>query len=92
MDNWQEWRCHTDPTNETSFLGFTTPAPEGEGFVLRWRSEEGVRYRLKRSTNLNTDAFGYLVRTNIIATPSINSETDTTAVGSGPWYYRVGVE
>ena len=34
----------------------------------------------------------YLVRTNIIATPSINSETDKTAVGTGPWFYRVGVE
>jgi hypothetical protein len=41
---------------------------------------------------LNTDAFGYLMRTNIAATPSINSETDTTAGESGPWYYRVGVE
>ena len=69
-----------------------TSAPEGEGLVLRWQSAEGVRYRLKRSTNLSTDAFGYLVRTNIPATPSINAETDTTAVGSGPWFYRVGVE
>ena len=93
MDNWREWRCNTDPTNETSlFWRFTTPALEGEGFVLRWRSEEGVRYRLDRSTNLSTDAFGYPVRTHIVATPSINSETDTTAVGSGPWFYRVGVE
>ena len=91
MNNWQEWRCKTDPTNETSFLGFMTLTSEGEGFVLRWRSEEGVRYRLDRSTNLCTDVFGYLVRTNILATPSINSETDTV-VGSGPWFYRVGVE
>ena len=91
MNNWQEWRCKTDPTNETSFLGFMTLSSEGEGFVLRWRSEEGVRYRLDRSTNLCADAFGYLVRTNILATPSINSETDTV-VGSGPWFYRVGVE
>jgi len=60
--------------------------------VLSWQSAEGARYRLKRSTNLSTDGFGYLVRTNIPATPPFNTETDTTAVGSGPWFYRVGVE
>jgi hypothetical protein len=92
MDNWREWRCNTDPTNETSFLHFTTSAPEGAGFVLHWQSAESVRYRLKRSTNLCTDGFSYLVRTNIVATPSINTETDKTAGGSGPWFYRVGVE
>jgi hypothetical protein len=96
MNNWQEWRCNTDPTNGTSFLGliqpFTTSPPGGTGLVLRWVSTEGVQYQLNRSTNLNTDAFSYLVRTNIPATPPINSETDTTAVGSGPWFYRVGVE
>ena len=92
MKNWQEWRCNTNPTNGTSFLGFTTSASEDTGFVLRWRSEESVRYRLKRWTNLSTDAFGYVVRTNISATPPLNSETDTTATGFGPWFYRVGVE
>jgi hypothetical protein len=92
MDNWQEWWCNTDPTNETSFLHFTTSAPEGTGFVVRWQSAEGIRYQLSRSTNLCADGFSYLVRTNIAATPPINSETDTTAAGSGPWFYRVGVE
>ena len=92
MDNWQEWRCNTDPTNETSFLHFTTFALEGTGLVVRWQSAEGVRYRLKRSTNLCSDAFSYSVRTNIPAVPPLNTETDTTAAGSGPWFYRVGVE
>ena len=96
MKNWQEWRCNTDPTNEISFLGltqpFTTSVPEGTGLVVRWRSAADVQYRLNRSTNLSTDGFGYLVRTNIPATPPMNSETDTTAVGTGPWFYRVGVE
>ena len=92
MSNWREWRSNTNPTNKASLLDFTAFAVEGTGFVVRWQSAEGVRYRLERSTNLITDTFGYLVRTNIVATPSINSETDTTAVGSGPWFYRVGVE
>jgi hypothetical protein len=25
MNNWQEWRCNTDPTNETSFLNLMEP-------------------------------------------------------------------
>ena len=41
--------------------------------------------------SMAADAFGYFVRTDILATPSINSETDTV-VGSGTWFYRVGVE
>ena len=92
MSNWREWRCKTDPTSRTSFLHFTTSTSEGTGFVVRWQSAQGVRYRLKRSTNLITDGFSYLVRTNIIATPPMNTETDKTATGSGPRYYRVGVE
>ena len=92
MDNWQEWRCNTDPTSRTSFLHFTTSVSEGTAFVMRWQSAEGVRYRLNRSTNLITDDFSYLVRTNIVATPSINTETDKTAVGCGPWFYRVELE
>ena len=92
MDNRREWLCNTDPTNATSCLRFTTSAPEGVELVLRWQSVEGVRYRLKRSTNLYADGFSYLVRTNVSATPPLNTETDKTAVGTGPWFYRVGVE
>jgi hypothetical protein len=96
MSNWREWRSKTDPTNKASFLDFLQPlaisAPKGREIVVRWQSAEGVKYRLSRSTNLCTDGFSYLVRTNIPATPPINTETDTTAAGSGPWYYRVWVE
>ena len=39
MDNWREWRCHTDPTNGISLLDLIEPfaksASEGEGIVLR---------------------------------------------------------
>ena len=59
---------------------------------MRWRSAEGARYRLNRSTHLSTDGISDLVRTNILATPPINTETDKTAVGSGSWFYWVDVE
>ena len=42
MNNWQEWRCNTDPTNGTSFLHFTTSALEENG-VCRALAERGGR-------------------------------------------------
>jgi hypothetical protein len=68
-----------------------TPVPGG--VVVRWQSESNKLYRLERATNLTTaPAFNVNVRSNILATPPINTETDTTAVGSGPYFYRIRLE
>ena len=88
MLTWQEWVAGSDPTNAASFLGLTADMLQsGSNFVIRWSSVTGKLYRLDRSTNLLDPAsFSFNVRTNIPAEPPVNTETDTTAVGQGPYY------
>jgi hypothetical protein len=37
-------------------------------------------------------AFDGTVRSNVPAVPPLNTETDATAVGQGPYYYRIRLE
>ena len=97
FSNLSEYRAGTDPTDSASYLGIAAASgvsiPSVTGVVVRWTSSTGVFYRLSRGTNLlNPSPFGYSVRTNIPATPPVNTETDRTAVGRGPYYYRIRVE
>ncbi len=95
MPNWAEYRAGTDPTNRFSLLMFDSVAPEANStwIVMRWQSAGGKSYRLERGTNLTDQApFSTLLRTNITATAPMNVETDKTAVGEGPWFYRIELE
>jgi parallel beta-helix repeat protein len=90
-----EYLAGTDPNDPGSYLGFVaivmTGAPTGT--VVRWQSVDGKYYRLERGTNLSfTMPFDFTVRTNIPGTAPMNTETDSTAVGRGPWFYRIKLE
>jgi hypothetical protein len=53
LNNWQEWRCRSNPTNAQSLLRLEAVLlPELRGEVIRWQSASGVRYVLEESTNL----------------------------------------
>jgi len=87
-----ELTAGSDPTDDASFLGMILPsAQDAAGLIVSWQSAEGKTYRLERSSNL-VWGFDYLVQTNIPATPVVNTVTDATATGTGPYYYRAGVE
>ena len=94
MDNWREWRCETDPTNRWSLLkciadnSMVTPT----GIVVCWQSVAGKMYTVERSTNLSVSSPFIEIATDILAEAENTTHTDTTAVGSGPWFYRVGVK
>jgi hypothetical protein len=95
MTNGQECLAGTNPTNRSSLLRFEhiARAADGTGIVLSWQSVDGKFYRLERGTNLaDVPAFGTLVRTNIPGTAPMNTETDKTPVGEGPWFYRIKLE
>jgi hypothetical protein len=92
LNNWQEWRCLTDPTNALSVLRLLTPASGAPGVMVRWQSVSGRTYFLERSTTLGASpAFGRLA-SNIIGQTGTTAYADTNAVGAGPFFYRVGVE
>jgi hypothetical protein len=91
LNNWQEWRCGTDPTNALSSLRMLAPVTAGTNMAVSWQSVAGVNYFLKRSTSLATSAAFALLATNIPGQPSTTTFTDTNGIGAGPWFYRVGV-
>jgi hypothetical protein len=89
MNNWQEWRCGTDPTNPLSALRLLSAAPVGTNVAVTWQSVAGVSYFLERSTNLALP-FGPL-STNITGNAGTTTYSDTNVSTSGPLFYRVGV-
>ncbi len=93
MDDGAEVLAGTLPLDAASFLGLTQIVRQAgaAGVAVRWQSVDGKRYTLSRATNLAA-GFDYDVKTNILGIAPANTETDTTAVGSGPWNYRIELE
>jgi hypothetical protein len=91
LNNWQEWRCATDPTNALSILRLLTPVTAGTHVTVSWQSVFGMNYFLERSTNLAASPLFTPLATNIVAESSTITYADTNALGSGPFFYRVGV-
>jgi hypothetical protein len=91
INNWQEWRSGTDPTDATSLLRLLGPAFTKQGLTVRWTSVSGLRYFLERGTNLSASSFLPLA-TGIVSQPDTTTFRDTNVLDSGPVFYRVGVE
>jgi len=91
QNNWQEWRCLTDPTNALSVLRLLSAAPIGTNVTVTWQSVAGVNYFLERSKNLGASVpFSPLV-IGIPGQAGMTSYADTSATNTGPYFYRVGV-
>jgi hypothetical protein len=91
MNNWQEWRCQTDPINALSALRLLSASPDGTNVTVTWQSLRGVEYFLERSTNLGAVPQFELLATNLAAEASVTSHIDTNAASLAPLFYRVGV-
>jgi hypothetical protein len=91
-NNWQEWRCLTDPTNALSALRVLSASPAGTNVTVSWQSVSGVSYFLERSTNLwASPPFRPLV-TGIPGQAGTTTYTDTNTASQSPLFYRVGVK
>lgn len=91
MNNWQEWRCGTDPTNALSALRLLAPTVAGSDLTVRWESVAGVNYFLERCPTLGTPPTFTPLATNLAGQPGTTTFTVTNAVESGLFFYRVGV-
>jgi hypothetical protein len=91
MNNLQEWRCQTDPTNRLSVLRLLSVVPDGTNVTVTWQSVAGVTYSLERSTNLSARPPFSLLATNLLGQSNATSFTDTNVARWTPLFYRVGV-
>ncbi len=93
MNNWQEWIAGTDPTDPESVLRMLVPSgvTNGPGVNVSWQSVRGISYFIGRSTDLGAQPAFWVLQTNISGQPGTTTYTDTSAVGSGPFFYRIGV-
>jgi len=92
LSNLSELMAGTNPLDPTSLLTITQGVwDEAGGFVLRWQSASGKRYRVEQSSDLYPGSFAQLW-SNILATPPINALTDHTALLNFPRFYRIRLE
>ena len=90
LNNWQEWRCGTSPTNALSVLRLLTPSAAGTNVNVTWQSMSPRMYFLERSTNLAAIPGFTLLATNVPGQAGATTYTHTNAGGTGPLFYRVG--
>jgi hypothetical protein len=92
MNNWQEWRAGTDPTNGLSALQMLAPTNGASGVTVTWQSVTNRSYYLQRSLDLSAQPPFMNAQSNIVGQAGTTTFTDTSAIGAGPFFYRVGVQ
>jgi hypothetical protein len=89
MNNWQEWRCDTDPTNAASVLRVTLSSTSPSVPNISWPSSTARSYFVERATDLNAQPAFQILATNIAGLAGTTTYSDTNTTGSGPYFYRV---
>ena len=90
--NTDERAAGTDPFDPDSSLSLMdVQFQPSAGFVLSWQSISGKTYRVGRISSLATGEWS-LITTPLFAIESLTVHTDATAIGPGPWLYRIQLE
>jgi hypothetical protein len=94
LNNSQEWRCGTDPTNAASALRLLAVEPGDQYLIVHWQSVDGMGYFLERSTNLSATPPFQVIATNLSGwSPSTSYyDYDIQPSTQYPIFYRIGVE
>jgi hypothetical protein len=90
--NWQEWLADTDPAIASSVLRLVSVSNGVGGITVTWQSVTSRIYSLQRSVNASGPPTFTVIGTNIPGQAGTTSFFDTNPVGSGPVFYRVGVQ
>lgn len=91
LSNWQEYVAGTNPTNAQSAFAFIRILPDPRGGVsVEWSSASNRLYVLQRSASVLS---GFVdIRTDVPASPPVNSYWDATAADGGPYFYRLRIQ
>jgi hypothetical protein len=92
MNNWQEWIAGTIPTDASSAVRLLSSTPSESGAIVGWQSVSNRTFFLERATNLGAAPPFSLLTSNIVGQANATGYTDTNAIGTGPFFYRVGVQ
>ena len=92
MNNWQEWKAGTIPTNAASVLQLSSPSNSVTGMTVTWQSVSGITYYLQHSTDLSAQPVFSTIQSNIVGQTGTTSYLDTNAAGHDLSIYRVGVQ
>ena len=92
MNNWQEWKAGTVPTNAASLLQILTPTNATVGVNVSWSSVNGVNYFVQRSASLENPAAFTTLQSNLVGQVGTTIYTDSSATNGGQFFYRVGVQ
>ena len=92
LNSWQEWQAGTDPTDVSSVLKMLAPSITVSGVTVTWQSVSGKTYFIQRSGILSDPSSFSTIQNNIAGQAGTTTCIDTTATGSGPFFYRVGVQ
>ena len=92
LNNWQEWRCGTEPTNRLSVLQLLPPARVGNDVIVTWESVPGQSYFLEQSRTLRPQPCFEPLARNIAAQGGTTTYTHTNAAGGDARFYHIGVE
>jgi serine protease len=90
MNNWQEWRCDTDPFDPASVLKIVSVSRAANTNTVTWQSVNSRSYYLQRATNLAAANPFTTIATNIAGQAATTGFKDN-APGSGAFFYRVYV-
>ena len=88
-DTLQLWERAKDPPGT---VGYLTPSPGPQGLILCSQSVTGLNYLFERATSLAGQLSFLPLATKIVGQRGATTFTDTNAVGTHPFFYRVGVQ
>ncbi|MGC9942190.1 MAG: choice-of-anchor Q domain-containing protein [Verrucomicrobiota bacterium] len=94
FDVYQDWIAGLNPTNPASVLAVLPPVPvnnANDGVTVTWQSVPGINYFIQRGSDLAAQPAFTTIQSNVVGQAGSTSYTDTNAVGTGPYFYRVGV-
>jgi hypothetical protein len=71
-------------------LRVLSPASSAPGLIVSWQSVGALNYFLERGIDLGAPFLP--IATGIVGQSGTTTFTDTNALGTGPFFYRVGVQ